>query len=346
MLSGLRNLAGRIARRNWYPILIPYFRIVDGAMSSRPRDLAEAMALCDGTRTLSDVAAAAGIAPGRFLVEEAAGGILLWPEPLPPPVVPRSTPPLPQIIISPHLDDAALSVGRLMLARSPLRKIVVDVFSTVSWWRFDLNADVLPRVQAARDAEEELVMRLTQCELRRWGLAEAPLRGYPLKEIFIAERLPEASETHAIIRDKIIALAREQQLAFWFLPLGIGNHIDHRIARDAAIEALESLKVDPGHILFYEDLPYAAQDPELRDYTGFLEAVMPGRPLKPLFSFSGHKRTHALKQRLLRVYWSQLTPSQLAGVGAYARSFGRGSPKERMWWWVPQGSGHPLRLTD
>jgi hypothetical protein len=41
----------------------------------------------------------------------------------------------------------------------------------------------------------------------------------------------------------------------WFVPLGIGGHIDHVIARDAVCHSSIGLKP----LIFYEDLPYAGR---------------------------------------------------------------------------------------
>jgi hypothetical protein len=323
MLSGLRNLARRIVQRSWYPILIPYFRIVDGAMSSRARDLVEAMALCDGTRTLAAVSWASKVSVSRLYAETEAeqGMLLLWDRPLRPMVNYRT----PQaVLLSPHLDDAALSLGRLMLFGEV--DDVIDVFSRVSWWRFEIPEGVLPVVQRTRDAEEDLVMRLTRCNLHRWEFAEAPLRGYPLREIFTTARLPEAVAMHERIRERVRTFAAEKPEARWYLPLAIGNHIDHRIARDAALDGLRDAKRSMDTIRFYEDLPYVAQQPGVQDFSDFLSAVVPGARLA---SEMEHVKAPS-KRRLLRAYYSQLTASQIELVGKYglrisSRNF------ERVW---------------
>jgi hypothetical protein len=327
MLSGLRNLAKRIIRRRWYPILIPYFRIVDGAMSSRPRDLVEAMALCDGTRTLASVSKATGLPIAQLMAEsEGEGPLVLWP-------MNRRLFFGEQrdgggigTILSPHLDDAALSLGSKMLWTTG--STVIDVFSRVSWWRYELSDQVLPIVQRARDAEEDLISRLTAWNVDRWELAEAPLRGYPLKEIFTAPRLPEAAAAHEAIRNRVREFAGYQNNSQrWFVPLGVGNHIDHRIARDAALDGLRDAGVRAGQVEFYEDLPYAAQQPGLQDFSDFLSAVVPAARLTVAREYDAHP----LKRRLLRTYHSQLTPSQIESVYEYACRVRPGRPCERLW---------------
>ena len=342
MLNRAKNIARRligphakaILRGHWYPHLLPHHQLMDGGISTlggpirpKPAPLLGALKHCDGTRTLSEICSDTGVAATALIHEEEEDTIMLWPER--PGVDPHRAPILTEgIILSPHLDDAALSMGSAMLragARTPF--LVIDVFSTVSWWRFDLTDGILPRVQTTRDAEEEQVMRLTSSKLRRWGLAEAPLRGYPLAEIFTTERKEEAARTHQTVRRRVNELALEKPGDRWFLPLGIGNHIDHRIARDAALDGLRDANVPARQVAFYEDLPYAAQEPGVQDYSGFLAGVMPEAKLR----ISGRTGVQPIKQRLLRLYYSQLTRPQIDSVLEYAERIDFRSPCERIW---------------
>ena len=206
MLDEAKNLARRligtraksILRGSWYPMLLPHHQLVDDGISTlggpvqlKPSRLLHALRLCDGTRTLKEAAWQGGVTAQALIEEDEADIILLWPE-RPKLGSERGQSVTDGIILSPHLDDAALSLGSMMLRSEHTPPLVVDVFSEVSWWRYPLSDGILPRVQTTRDAEERRVMALTNCALRRWGLSEAPLRGYPLKEIFTAERLPEA----------------------------------------------------------------------------------------------------------------------------------------------------------
>ncbi len=315
-------------------MLLPHHQLLEGGFSTlggpiklKPRDLMGAMKLCDGTRTLSEISAKTGVSAQRLLQEEDADTLLLWPE--------RARPALPSthtvtrgIIVSPHLDDAALSMGAAMLSAAQHTPfLVVDVFSKVSWWRFDLNEGILPRVQTTRDVEEESVMRLTRSKLRRWGLAEAPLRGYLLKEIFTTLRKPEAVGTHESIRTRVRELAVEKPGERWFLPLGVGNHIDHRIARDAALDGLRDADVAGKTVAFYEDLPYAAQLPAVGDFACFLQAILPEARLEVLV----RTKVESNKPLLLRFYYSQLTRSQVESVSDYARRIDSRTPCERVW---------------
>src|SRR2546429_8940891 len=120
MFTGVRTSTKAMLRRHWLPILLPHHRVTDaglstlgGAPKSLPRALLAALSLCDATRTLADVAEAAGISPRDLIEQDHAGTVLLWPHR--PWVEPRPVgPPAMGAILSPHLDDAALSMGAAM----------------------------------------------------------------------------------------------------------------------------------------------------------------------------------------------------------------------------------------
>src|SRR5205823_5214387 len=99
----------------------------------------------------------------------------------------------------------------------------------------------------------------------------------------------------------IVALHEEYSGAEWLLPMGVGNHIDHRIARDAAIDALRDAGVPSDRVTFYEDLPYTAKVGGLPDFSGFLEESWPGAKLE-VAGFS-RPSIHAAKLTMLRAYW-------------------------------------------
>jgi LmbE family N-acetylglucosaminyl deacetylase len=326
--------AKAILHSHWCPTLLPHHLVLSGGVSTlggtirpMPGDLLAALKLCDGTRTLTEVAEQSHVAAQRIVNEEESDLIVLWPERLKTEAY-RGPLLTEGVILSPHLDDAALSMGSAMLrATESMPFLVIDVFSTVSWWRFDLTDGRLARIQTTRDAEEEKVMRLTHSRLRRWGLAEAPRRGYPLEEIFTTERKPEALKTHEIIRQRVRDLAEEKSRERWFLPLGVGNHIDHRIARDAALEGLRDAGVAAKAVYFYEDLPYAAMVPDIQEFSGFLAGVLPDARLE----ISSRTIALPLKSRLLRFYYSQLTRRQIDSVQEYAERVDPYAPCERLW---------------
>jgi LmbE family N-acetylglucosaminyl deacetylase len=327
----LRRQVRGFQRAGQYPVLLPGHTLTDGGVqtvdgAARPLapELKRALSLCDGTRTLAQVAREAGIAKADLIRAHDEALLLMWRAPVPAAEPPAAMGHAPHsIILSPHLDDAALSCGGRMLGDQSV--LVVNVFNTGAWWRFPHGPEDAQRIQACRQREEALVSRLSGATMKMLDLPEAMLRGYPLAEVFTAAPDARDEQVAVQVRQAVAALAREHRLAHWFLPLAVGDHIDHRIVRDQAIATLAAEQVKPTHLHFYEDLPYAAK-------------------LGPDADFSSHVPGHTLREEsleieellawkieLLRAYWSQFRWAELAELARYAKSVGGDEAAEVTW---------------
>ena len=327
MLSGLKDYLRRKARgmrwRGCYPVLLPHFqvkgerlRVLGDEAETLPASVAEALRYCDGSRTLRQAARQAGVSASELIRQHDAGRIVLWP-----------TPPVGDvgkevrlIIVSPHPDDAALSACAVLNEGA----LVLDLFSRTAWWRFRERMADIELIQSVREAEERLMARLTGARLHMAGLPEALLRGYAMEDVFSAAVKVGDAAVLESIGGVVRELARAHPKAKWLLPLGVGRHVDHRVARDAALESLGAVGIAEDSISFYEDQPYAAAEGGVGNVTW----QVPGRKLRP----SGAAfPASATKRELLRVYWSQLTWSQIQQVEEYERRLGPGERRERHW---------------
>ena len=61
------------------------------------------------------------------------------------------------------------------------------------------------------------------------------------------------------IKSAIERLAGEHSGAEWFVPMGIGGHVDHLAVRNVTMECVRTGRIAAGKVRFYEDLPYAAE---------------------------------------------------------------------------------------
>jgi LmbE family N-acetylglucosaminyl deacetylase len=193
--------------------------------------------------------------------------------------------------------------------------------SQTRWWRF--GEAPIKEVQAIRAAEESLMARLIGARLRSLELPEALLRGYRYEQIATAQPGEQDAEVTRAVTAAAANAADQYPRAHWRLPLGVGNHIDHRLTRDAALAGLRAAGVEENRIGFYEDLPYAATLPKSPEF-GDTPA---GRTLKS----SSFKIQIRWKRELLRLYWSQINWSQIVEVGEYAARIGGGRAMERVW---------------
>lgn len=162
------------------------------------------------------------------------------------------------VAISPHLDDAAFSVGGLLAARARAgdRVTVVTCFTgnvaqpTGFALACQLDKGLSPEVDymALRRAEDEAACAVIGARAVHLPLLEAPHRGYAsAPELFAARRDDDAmlAPLTKAIAQAIGALSPDVLLG----PLAIGDHVDHWLVRDA-------LAAIGAPVLLWEDWPY------------------------------------------------------------------------------------------
>ena len=146
------------------------------------------------------------------------------------------------LVVSPHLDDAALSVPAWIAARADAgaEVVVLTVFSAGD------------ATHAGRQAEDRAALARLGARALHLGLLDAPLRrgiACSFRALVLGELAADDRDAAAVVGalvERIVALAPAQVL----LPLGVGEHIDHRIVHAAHARV-------PGRVGFYEDRPYA-----------------------------------------------------------------------------------------
>lgn len=139
------------------------------------------------------------------------------------------------LFVSPHLDDAALSCAGRIGASG--RVLVVTLFTSGDGYE-------------ARIAEDDAAMRLLGADALHLGLRDAPWRSQAYREArgILLGWDPGDDDTMQRVVDALRQL-RERTGAALIGPLGVGEHVDHRIAHAASREV--------GARTFYEDRPYA-----------------------------------------------------------------------------------------
>ena len=132
-------------------------------------------------------------------------------------------------------------------------------------------------------------------------------------EVFSCSIGEKDKEVMEKIRGAVREIAREHPHAKWFLPMGVGGHIDHRIARESVSEVLKETGVRS--VWLYEELFYAAE----------------GGNGSPMAGCEKRAIEMKWKLELCRVYWSQFTAGRLKVLEEYAKRVGEGEAVERVW---------------
>lgn len=172
------------------------------------------------------------------------------------------------VILSPHLDDAALSCGGLLHAlRNRVSTLVVSVScgtprvltasgsSKITHRRGHVSSQAR-RLEdiAAMHSVDTAFVHLSFCD----GIyRRSPLTGKLIyrssRERWISPRVEDVAhseELYLVLRRLCLDLGKILLLS----PLGIGHHVDHQISAQVAVR----LAAAGAMLLFYEDFPYVA----------------------------------------------------------------------------------------
>ena len=113
---------------------------------------------------------------------------------------------------------------------------------------------------AARRLEDETYAAFAEASIVFLDLPDAVFRGYVNDEELLNTPRDDDAAPFDILRREIVRL-EPQKL---YLPLGVGNHVDHQLCRDVGVRLLAEGRrwVMPGPdyagiVTFYEDFPYA-----------------------------------------------------------------------------------------
>lgn len=184
------------------------------------------------------------------------------------------------IYLSPHLDDVALSCGGQVWLQTTAGRSVLIVTITAGdpptggysplaqalherWLAGAGEGATLEAIVAARRAEDRAACRVLGADYCHLPFLDCIYRrdtgtGRPLYASNDDLFGPVAAADAFTIEQVAKALAKLPQRGNVYVPLGVGNHVDHQITRQAAEQCFER------RLVYYEEYPYVAQ-PEALD---------------------------------------------------------------------------------
>ena len=202
---------------------------------------------------------------------------------------------------------------RASIRNRPLAgQAVIDVLPTQG---AVFTADVVDAASAGqavarRRVEDEHYAYFAEASIVFLDLPDAVFRGYDGDEQLLGVPREDDLAPVEVLRREIARLEPQNV----YFPLGVGNHVDHQLCRDAGLALLGDPRawVMPGprwagNVVFYEDFPYAWwQGFESLDMLrrGSLDAVPPDVLLTPRYA----DITDQLERKIsgIRLYESQL----------------------------------------
>ena len=224
---------------------------------------------------------------------------------------------------------------------------VMDTLSTQGAVATDelVDAAAAGELMAKRRLEDEMFAAFAEASIVFLDLPDAVFRGYENDEELLNAPRTDDAAPYDILRREIVRL-EPQKL---YLPLGVGNHVDHQLCRDVGVKLLGEGRrwVMPGPdyagiVTFYEDFPYAWWNDfaRIEDLPRTAFADMPeGVRLSPEYADIGDQLERKISG--INLYESQIdrlfegSQEMARQVRAYARKValldGSGGAAERYW---------------
>ncbi|MBI9053914.1 MAG: PIG-L family deacetylase [Bacteroidales bacterium] len=214
------------------------------------------------------------------------------------------------VIFSPHIDDAILSIGGhiLNLIRKGKELKVIYIFSKSNWInpQSDYYNEIIrsgKNIMEVRKAEEKAVINSCKYNVEFWDFESC-------------ESEPDKGDYNLIYNriDKEI----NSEDTFYF-PMGI-MHPDHIAIQRIAFEIAN---IKTFNLLIYEDMPYFPFDNNLNKRLEIYRDLSENEIVEDIDIQE--------KLKLINCYKSQLDLAWIETISDYANSFDRELHKERLW---------------
>lgn len=222
------------------------------------------------------------------------------------------------LVISPHCDDAMLSMGGRILTLD--ETTVVTVFGTCAWTT--LSKEYTPdEITKRNQAEERKVMNAANVTSILYELPEALLRGY---KKWNTAYLHDSDKLHEADISRLLRKHTKGMSRIYF-PLAVGGHVDHVLVARQLLVLHDELRDNETEMFVYEDLPYSW-------YGGLDKSIA---LMQKNFTLTPYVAdiTNVMerKVRLLEYYKSQLAKADIDKVKKYAESLVTSGYGERIW---------------
>lgn len=256
------------------------------------------------------------------------------------------------LFLSPHFDDAVLSCGATIhqlraageqvvvltvMGGKPEANRVPDtpiVRELHARWREGadpvsarLQEDIAALSTLGAQAQHLVVWMDCVYRVSRSG---QPL--YPTGDAIFADSIPADDLAAQWLPTVILPLVATMR--FLYAPMGVGNHVDHRIVRNWAIELKK--QNPPVALKFYEEYPYSkdrsAVDKALAFYSSHKPVYRLQAETVPVAEadVSAKLRAMACYTSQISSFWDSIETMQAAARKAMIQS-GDGNPAERYW---------------
>jgi LmbE family N-acetylglucosaminyl deacetylase len=233
------------------------------------------------------------------------------------------------VILSPHADDAALSIGGMLCKRMLAEPVtLVTIFGRSNYLRESAFQGDWEIVTTRRRGEDIAFANSLGIELRYLEFPEASLRLGSSFDMIFSNKM---YATEVQFPNNLITVIKEiighETPQFLFAPLGLGLHHDHLITNRLSQEIASQYGLS---VIFYEDLPYVAgiSENQIIQHVSSVCAT-----LTPAYVSIDNEISDKITNLML--YKSQIGEFELNVARYYAAHWGDGRLYERVWTAAP-----------
>lgn len=158
------------------------------------------------------------------------------------------------ILVSPHSDDIAYSLGGTLLQNFFNRPILMVTVFTKSNYSPCIKISDSEIISKVRHLEDVGFADKLEIDFQSFNFNEPPLRGYTRMDIF-ANNNPTSDPIYTEVHNTLLKLIKSYPCNLIVSPMGLGNHIDHIILCHICSRIAKENNI---RIVFYEDLQYAS----------------------------------------------------------------------------------------
>jgi LmbE family N-acetylglucosaminyl deacetylase len=158
------------------------------------------------------------------------------------------------LLVSPHYDDIALSIGGIISLGYFSNSTLLTVFTKSKFALHYEFGGIEKKTSEKRRIENEHYCSFVELKKIDCSFSDTTLRGYKDLEGIYQVDNPKIDPIFGSVKRKLKNEIKQNSFNNIICPLGIGNHVDHLIVTNAIEEIVEEIDLD---VFFYEDLPYA-----------------------------------------------------------------------------------------
>lgn len=251
------------------------------------------------------------------------------------------------LVISPHRDDAAFSCALSISywLENGHKVTVLNLFTRSLYAPYsdaeNVHAnDRMSYVSAMRKREDvDFTRQVSKLEMIDLNLKDAPIRLRCSAESVCDLALDSADPAIAKIRKAVQGLAvGAKPFGAIVVPSGLGNHVDHRVAREACLPLAATLAC-----ALYEDLPYASRVDSASDVAA-MERESDER--SAVFCRPARLEPILWKRRMCLLYPSQIDMAEANAIADFSLRYEGG---ERLWAnkaWLDMAKTNRLSLSE